>query len=163
MTSGARVWAARRADDVIGFAAAAVFKGVGAGLLRYLAVTPPEQSSGVGSALLAALARDFPVDGVLIECEVPGRTGDMVQATRRLAFYERWGAQRLECLEDYFMADFSKPGERIPMVLLWKPLMAVEQPRGQRLRAALEAIFESSYANVAGAGHLADLLANVRC
>jgi GNAT superfamily N-acetyltransferase len=159
--SGTRVWVARRADHVIGFATAIVFERVGAGLLRYLAVTPPEQSRSVGSTLLAVLARDLPVDGVLIEVEVPSLAG--VMAKRRLAFYERWGAQRLECLEDYFMADFSKPGERIPMILLWKPLAAAEQPRGQRLRAALEAIFESAYTDVAGADHLADLLANVRC
>jgi len=161
MTSEVRGWVARRADEVIGFATVVVLKRVGAGLIQYLAVTPPEQSGGVGSTLLAVLARDLPVDSIVLEIEVPALAD--VMAKRRLVFYERWGAQRLECLEDYFIVDFSKPGERIPMELLWKPLAAIKQPIGQRLRAVLEAIFEAEYADVAGAGHLADLLANVRC
>lgn len=163
MVSRARLWAARRDNRLVGFAVATVLEAVDAGLLQYLAVAPPEQSGGVGSALLAVLARKLPVAGVLVEVEPPSGEGDTVQARRRLAFYERWGARRLECLREYFMADYADPGQRIPMLLLWKPLAVVEPPRGPKLRAILEAIFENSYSWVAGPGHLADLLANVRC
>ena len=163
MASPARVWVARRDDRLVGFAVATVLGATGVGLLQYLAVTPPEQSVGIGSALLAELARDLPVDGVLLEVEPPSGEGASAQARRRLTFYERWGAQPLECLTDYFMGDFAEPGGRLPMLLLWKPVATIEPPKGGRLRAVLEAIFDSEYAAVAGPGHLADLLAKVRC
>lgn len=167
MATGCRIWLARHHDEVIGFATAIELESIGAGYLQYIGVSPSVQSSGAGSALLSAVADTFSMDprigGILLEIEDPFIDGATVQAKRRALFYKRWGARPLDCLRRYFIADFENPKNRIPMTLLWKPLRSADQPRGDTLRAAVAAIFESEYADVAGSGHLDDLFTEIVC
>jgi len=164
--AGSRLWIVRSGNDLLGFATVATFAAARSALLQYLAVAPPERSTGVGSQLLevlaADLAREGSVDGILIEIEDPFDGGVSDEARRRLRFYRSCGADRLGCLRSYFMADFAQPG-RIPMMLLWRPLTEAEPPAGTSLRAALHGIFESEYSEVADQTFLADLLAEVIC
>ena len=163
-SAGSRLWIARRGTDLVGFGMVAVLEPARAALLQYLAVRSNARSAGIGAQLLDTIAVDLreegSVDGVLIEIEDPFGEG----STRwRLRFYQRCGAARLECLAQYFMADFVKP-RRIPMVLLWKPLAETSrQLTGDRLRAALRGIFYSEYSEVADGDFLEDLLAAVTC
>ena len=121
------------------------------------------QGEGVAQRLTADLARARAVGGILLEIEEPDGVSAAAQARRRLGFYERWGATGLECLRDYFVVDFADPTCRIPMRLLWRPVNEAEQPRGDVLRAALRAIFDSEYSAVAPGGFLDHLLAQVIC
>jgi hypothetical protein len=81
-----------------------------------------------------------------------------------MVFYERLGAEHILCVEKYFVVDFSEPGRRAPMLLMWHPLRPSEsQPKGDYLRVILRAIFDLEYSRFADQDFLTDLLAEVRC
>ena len=91
-------------------------EGVGGVLLDYFAVAPEMRGSGIGSAFLVELQAAWPVDGILIECEMPEDAKDEEDAEtrrRRIAFYTRLGA----VMTDYGWHAFS-----VEYNLLWLPI-----------------------------------------
>lgn len=91
-------------------------------LLDYYAVMPHMRGTGIGSKFLASLRGVVDVDGIIIESEMPSHAQDaedMQIRTRRIAFYERNGAE-LSTLGWYaFGVDYN---------LLWLP---VRRPMNQ--------------------------------
>lgn len=132
ISTGCRLWTARYSHVIVGFATAVPLGDTRIALLQYLAVSPAVQSRGIGSALLAGLsgqlAAEQRIKGLLLEIEDPLDINASARSKDRLTFYERWGAEQVNCVRGYFMTDFSNPTCKIPMLLLWKPLVRVEQP-----------------------------------
>lgn len=163
--AGSRVWIGRNDGTAIALALMGRLPRSRLGFLQYVAVARAHRSTGAGSAMLTSLSSALELEelpGLLFEIEIP-EGGGSSERRRRLQFYERWGAEQIRCLRGYYMADFSTVGMRLPMLLLWRPLRILAQPRGDALRAALTDIFETEYANHADARFLEDLLAQVIC
>lgn len=71
-------------------------EGIEAALLDYFAVMPGSRGTGVGSEFLQQLRQSWPAAGVVIESEMPQSENspeEMAVRKRRLAFYQRGGAQ----------------------------------------------------------------------
>ncbi len=166
LQANSRSWLAHRRTDIVGFALAAVLKETNTALLQYIGVAPDTQSHGVGTSLLHEMYRDFAmtgVDAILLEIEDPDSPGADHRTVRRLAFYRRWGAERLACMNRYYIPDMTDPGHRLSMLLLWRPLETSPQPSGTALKSILTDIFMNEYAHIADMQHLSDLHQEVRC
>lgn len=101
-------------------------------LLDYFAVVPESRSGGVGGRFLAQLREICPAEGIILECEMPSEAkddADRIVRERRIAFYERNGAELIDCGWHAFGVEYN---------LLWLPVrkpLAEADPQGdiQRL------------------------------
>jgi N-acetylglutamate synthase-like GNAT family acetyltransferase len=136
-------------------------------LLQYLAVRMENRGRGVGTMILdtlaIGLAQAKDSRGVVLEVEDPDSSANPAVATRRIAFYQRWGARKLQCLSDYFMPSFANPGERVAMTLMWRPIATEIEPAGDSLRALLAELCQVEYSLDVASEHVMDLVSGVRC
>lgn len=155
---------ANRGSRLLGFASVRALAEVRTALLAYIAVDPTTRSQGVGRLLLDQVARSaeaMGLQGIVLEIEDPETPGAGPDARRRPAFYRRWGARDLPCLERYYMPSFAEPDRLLPMQLLYRPLDD-RLPQGDDLRRLLTALYESEYRAWAD-DLLPDLLDGVVC
>lgn len=64
-------------------------------MLDYFAVMPSERNGGYGSKFLKEL-KNFPLDGIILEAEMPDYAKDetdLIKRQRRIAFYEKNGVR----------------------------------------------------------------------
>jgi GNAT superfamily N-acetyltransferase len=161
------LWTAHSPDGtLIGFATALLLASSRTAYLEYLAVAPSRRGSGAGTALLSRIATDLRAEqsvcGVALEVEDPDRTtGNDPLVTRRIAFYERWGARPLDLLRDYFMPDLASPGNRVAMIILWKGVEDAAQPDADGVGQILTDLYLGYYAFAAPEGHLEEMLGRI--
>ena len=158
------LWTARSADkQVVGFATAISLPTLPAAYLEYLAVDSTQRGQGTGAALLATILADLcaqaQVRGIMLEVEDPVRTpGSDPLLARRLGFYARWGAHPVRYLHDYSMPDLSSPGDRVPMVILWRGIVAGDELEREDVKQLLIDLYRGYYAHVAPEGHLDEMI-----
>jgi GNAT superfamily N-acetyltransferase len=142
-----------RADDQV--AALAVLLRLRSGeadVLEYLVVDAPLRGRGLGGRLLchlrSELTRTSPASrGVVLEVEDPdGAEGtERELRRRRIAFYERCGAELVACAPDYRAPNLAGPGG-VRYLLMWLPHGGTEAvPRGDFLRRCVHGILTESY------------------
>ncbi|ATE55897.1 GNAT family N-acetyltransferase [Actinosynnema pretiosum] len=155
------LWTAHLGDELVGFATALRLPQSGAVYLEYLAVSASSRGSGTGGALLAAVAEDVlgdpAVAGIVLEVEDPARTPGELPA-RRIGFYERWGARVVTAISGYEMPDLAEPGQRVPMVLLWRGGVAQPVLEADGVELVLRDLYLGYYAHAAESGHLAEMV-----
>ncbi|NUT92719.1 MAG: GNAT family N-acetyltransferase [Saccharothrix sp.] len=155
------LWTAHLNDDLVGFATGLALPTSGAAYLEYLAVSAATRGSGVGAALLGAIAEDVRGEarGIVLEVEDPVRTpGQDPMLARRVGFYARWGARPVRWLDGYSMPDLAGPDGLVPMVLLWR---GDEELDADGVTRVLTDLYEGYYASVAPDGHLEAMLRRV--
>lgn len=160
------LWIARSGAEVVGFASGLRLESSRAAYLEYLAVDKSLRGLGAGTAVLAAILRDLRTDGtvrgVALEVEDPVRTpGNDPVFARRVAFYARWGAHAVRFLSDYSMPDLASPGDRVPMLVLWRPLADGDELGPADLTLLLTDLYRGYYAHAAPEGHLAEMIARI--
>ncbi|PRY29174.1 GNAT family N-acetyltransferase [Umezawaea tangerina] len=161
------LWTAHLPDEgLVGFATALHLPTARVAYLEYLAVAPEVRGSGAGAALLAAIVDDLDsepsVQGVALEVEDPARTpGNDPMLTRRIGFYERWGARPASLLTDYSMPDLAVPGARVPMIVLWRGVRDNPELDADQVERLLTDLFRGYYAHAAVEGHLEEMVGRI--
>ena len=137
--------------QIVGFGVVNTLSSGSACLFEYLAIRQDKQSLGIGSKLLShiimALSSDDHVLGMLLEVEpIEGAPPKEVSMRKkRIAFYERFGATRLDIVPNYYMPDLSGSGY-IPMSLMWLPLKAKESELSTKeIKEFIKRIYICSY------------------
>ena len=131
---------AHQGDSVVGFSYSAPIDETGVQLLGYMAVDAAQRNHGVGSRLVAFLAKQLASDtahrGILIEVESDQGCPERMRALRerRIRFYERNGAHLVDCIRDYRIPNLEDANDEIAMKLLWLPRKA---GRSERLQSPL--------------------------
>jgi hypothetical protein len=153
-------------DEVIGFATALLLGTARAAYLEYLAVDTTRRGRGTGAAMLASILRDLrsegAVRGIVLEVEDPARTpGNDPLLGRRVAFYERWGAKPVRIISGYSMPDLSNPGDRVPMLILWRGIADDDEPGRPELTRILTDLYNGYYAHAAPEGHLEEMVGRI--
>lgn len=139
------------ADKPVGFAVTMRLEGVNAHLLGYIAVDERARNQGIGGKLLDFLADTLSMpgnaSGVIFEAEAIecGQPEERALRKRRIDFYQRHGAQIIECAPNYRGPDLSGPGE-VRYTLLWIPLAQDDKaPSGQPLHDLVQALLVQGY------------------
>ncbi len=107
--------------------------GDGFALLWYLAIQPPERSSGLGTAAYQELLRRLDpttYEALFLEVEIP-RKENAEEAKRRIAFYRRQGAFLLEGIHYLQFIGWHHPPT--PMHLMVHPLRPLDPERAYGL------------------------------
>jgi len=123
-------------------------------LLECLAVGREHRNQTIGAQLLQHVVKSLralgTVSGIIWEVEsddtdeIPDAERDLRK--RRIAFYERNGAQVVECAPRYRSFNAIVGGEPLKMKLMWLPLNdKAEPPRGAKLRECVVGIHTLDY------------------
>lgn len=160
------LWVARSGPEIVGFASVLRLESSRTAYLEYLAVDEHRRGLGTGTAILATILRDVRAEGtmrgIVLEVEDPARTpGNDPVFARRVAFYARWGAHPVRFIRDYSMPDLSIPGDRVPMLILWRPVADDDGLGRDDLIAVLTDLYRGYYAHAAPEGHLAEMIGRI--
>ncbi len=123
---------AEAGNRVLGLAVYRFISGMRMAYLEYIAVDPTIRSQGTGTLLMDAgkadVLREPAIDGIIFEVEAPEAADGEEKTTRerRIAFYMRRGAVRVNDRGAYRIPDFTHPGTTLPMWLMWIPLRITE-------------------------------------
>jgi GNAT superfamily N-acetyltransferase len=128
-------------DIIIGYALVYKIEGVNALWLDYLAVFSEYRNEGYGTLMLKGIAQYRPdeINGLFMEVEIPDGEDKQCRKdqVRRILFYERLGAKRLDV--DY---QLPTPDGGFPMYLYFYPSHDVRLLPGEKIKEAIISAFE---------------------
>lgn len=115
--------------------------------LDYFAIAPGQRGAGLGTAFVAALRERLrgSGDGILLEVE-PEASADPAERDlqrRRIAFYRRLGARRLDIAYRFPTATGS-----YPLLLFYLPIAPVSVLSRERIQRMVRAVYAEVHADV---------------
>ena len=152
IVSNKRLFFVAKLDDTsVGFAVIIPLINTSICLLEYLAVTEQHRSKGIGSMLLQYLSSTLRetenVSGLIFEVESDdhGAEEEKKIRKRRIAFYERNGANLVYCAPKYRIPNLAGVGT-IDMKLMWLPWdTEISKLMGDLLRKCICEIYIQSF------------------
>jgi GNAT superfamily N-acetyltransferase len=134
--------------EIVAFALLARLRTSQAMYIEYLAVDQALRGQGIGSLLLRSMIGfldDTPATAIIWEVDPPIELAD--DNSRRIQFYERFGAHLIEKSTGYGMPNYYKGSGTLPLRLMWKPLHDAysDQPTKAELVAFITDIYETEY------------------
>lgn len=125
--------------------------------LDFIAIESHHQSSGYGSRLFNAIIDLYGQDvlGMFIEIEIPDENTPEVfeQQLKRIAFYERLGARKLDM--EYLLPSNEGP---VPMYLYYFPISMDTSLNRNSIRQTIEIVFGTIHSDVKGSLGYIDLI-----
>lgn len=128
------------ADAVVGYALVYEPASPAIAWLDYIAIDPRLRNSGLGTAFLNKLCQTLGSTlGLMLEVEPPtsADADTLVNQRRRIAFYERIGARRLNVT--YFFPAQDGP---LPMLLYFRPIATLAALPKEHIQAIIKAVYE---------------------
>ncbi len=154
----------------IGFATIHPWITADAHLLEYLAVAREYRGKNYGAALLQHVIRSVgalgKAEGIILEVESDddGTAAERELRKRRIGFYERNGAQLVECAPRFRVPNMIPGGEPLLEKLMWIPLHDHAAPsRGAKLRDCVIGIYTLDYGRSADDTLLQEALNELEC
>ncbi len=161
---------AMSATRLVGFATIHPWITADAHLLEYLAVAREYRGKNYGAALLRHVAASLralgTAKGIILETESDddGTEAERALRKRRIGFYERNGAQLVECAPRFRVPNMIPRGEPLHEKLMWIPLHDhAAPPRGAKLRDSIIGIFTLDYGCAAVDALLQETLKELDC
>ncbi len=161
---------AMSATRLVGFATIHPWITADAHLLEYLAVAREYRGKNYGAALLRHVVRSVgalgKAEGIILEVESDddGTDADRDLRKRRIGFYQRNGAQLVECAPRFRVPSMIPGGEPLLEKLMWIPLHDhAAPPRGAKLRDCVIGIYTLDYGRSADDTLLQEALNELEC
>ena len=139
------LWA-KQQEEIVGYALIYQFEHIPALWLDYMAIDQHYRNTGYGSLFFQKMiqSRQDGFIGTFVEVEIPEEDGDSrVQQLRRINFYERLGARRLNIPYKLPTNDGG-----FPMYLYFRPSSNVHRLPKEQIEAAIKEVFQFIHSNV---------------
>lgn len=136
------------ADHRVGFAYVFQMNALSVIWLDFIVIEDSYQGLGYGTEFIKSLHKMFPEMGTMVlEVEIP--TGDDPNQVRRIKYYERLGAERLDVV--YYIPN---PYERFQMYLYALPIVDASKDIYEKLPEVVGNVYRFIHADVLGTDQL---------